>query len=169
MHRLALPAVSALVAVLLVGPAHAETFESFLSAASRLCLHRPAATCLDSWFRFVDRDDDGALSRSEFAHFHTQWRRWGETHLERLPSPDRQLLATLLLAYNWLGVGYLFDAYDEDRNRRIDRSEAFSDLKLDRRPLPQLLQDPDAIDEAALERHFGPVAPVLRELLASLR
>jgi hypothetical protein len=67
-----------------------------------------------------------------------------------------------------LGIDTIFESYDADGNGQLTRDEAAADLRLDARPLPVLLEDPDAVDWTRLRARLGPAAILLADVLPPL-
>jgi hypothetical protein len=114
---------------------------------------------------FADGDGDRALSVAELAAIRTELERWALRHRDRLAPAELSGLALGLLLVDSIGLERLHALYDRDADGLISRSELLADVRLDRRPLPETLLDPAAVDRVAIARRLG-VPPALLERIA---
>jgi hypothetical protein len=63
-----------------------------------------------------------------------------------------------------VGPDALFESYDTNRDGALTKEEALADIRLDQRPLPQVLSDPNAVDWRRLTDRAGMAAPLLKRL-----
>lgn len=136
--------------------------ERFAAATGPSCAREPARACIDRGFAFVDGDKDGFLSLAEVEAVEKQAEGWAQANAGRLPPAERQKLIMGLLIVQTVGVGQVFASYDADADGRLSEAEATADLRLDERPLPQLLADPGAVNWQQLSSRAGVAAPLLR-------
>jgi hypothetical protein len=141
-----------------------ETLDQFLGRTVPMCLKAPAVRCVDQGFAFADADGDGLLSPAEVASVQAQVDRWTKGNARRLPPAERERLVMGLLLVQAVGPDRLFASYDADGDGLLSREEVTADIRLDKRPLPEILSDPAAIDWNALADRAGEAAPLLRRL-----
>jgi hypothetical protein len=160
-----------LLAALLAAPAQAATpapadqgLERFLEANVPFCMKAPAVQCIDRGFAFADRDKNQRLSLAETRETQAEVNRWTKANAKRLPAQEREKLVMGLLLLQTVGPEQLFQSYDVDRDGELTRDELTADIRLDKRPLPQILGDPSSIDWDALSARAGEAAPLLRRL-----
>lgn len=70
-----------------------------------------------------------------------------------------------LMVVQVAGLPNLFKSYDTNHDGFLSRQEMLADVKLDQRPVAQLVRDPDAVDWSSLTRRLGLAAPLLQGLL----
>lgn len=139
--------------------------DRFVSSAGQICLKAPARTCIDRGFAHADTDRSGTLSLAEVTAVQRQVDAWYAANGQKLPPADRQRLNVGLLVVRTVGPGQLFASYDSNADGQLTKAEALADLKLDDRPLPVILGDPNAIDWTKVGARAGSAAPLLRGLL----
>jgi hypothetical protein len=74
------------------------------------------------------------------------------------------MLALGFLVVDGLGVERLHGLYDVNQDGLVDRDELLADVRLDERPLGEVLLDGEALDRAALAARLG-VPPALVDRL----
>jgi hypothetical protein len=141
-----------------------EPLEQFLSRSVPLCMKAPAVRCIDQGFAFADANGDGKLSPDEVRAMQAQVDRWAKGHGRQLPKAERERLIMGLVIIQAVGPDQLFASYDSDGDGLLTRDEVTADIRLDRRPLPEILSDPSAIDWNGLAARAGDAAPLLRRL-----
>ncbi len=146
-------------------PLRADDVAAFLAEAGPLCALRPAADCIDSGWRFADRNGDDRLGLNEVNDVRDGVQRWFLSAREELPRQTSAGVAVGLLALQLVGVSSFHDSYDTDGDGQVTRGEALADVTLDRRPLPLLLQDRAAVDWPRFLERLGVGAAVIDGLL----
>lgn len=141
-----------------------EGLEGFIQSSVPFCSQAPAVQCVDRGFAFADRDQNGRLSLVEARTTQGELNRWTKANAKRLPAPEREKLVMGLLLLQTVGPEQLFKSYDADQDGELSREELTADIRLDQRPLPEILSDPSSIDWDALSARAGDVAPLLRRL-----
>jgi hypothetical protein len=68
-----------------------------------------------------------------------------------------------------VGPDALFESYDTNRDGALTKEEALADIRLDQRPLPQVLSDPNSVDWRRLTDRAGMAAPLLKRLFPDVR
>ncbi len=145
-------------------PGAQPTLERFLETGVPFCSKAPAVECVDRGFDFADRDRSGRLSLPEARTTQAEVNRWTKANARRLPEQEREKLVMGLLLLQTVGPERLFESYDADRDGELTREELTADIRLDKRPLPEILTDPGSIDWDALTARAGEAAPLLRRL-----
>lgn len=149
------------------GPSATEgaALDRFLAESVPVCVHAPAVRCVEQGFAFADADGDGRLALAEVRTVQERVDAWARANARSLPQTERERLVLGLLIIRAVGPGQLFTSYDIDGDGFLTREEVTADLRLDPRPLPEILSDPSAIDWNALAARAGEAAPLLRRLL----
>ena len=145
-------------------PAGAEltAFDGFVRRTVPMCLGDASTRCYAAAFRFADQDGDGKLSLEEATRFRTLLGEWTDTHWERLDSLDRGALTLGFWVVDLAGLEALFRSYDQDGDGFLSPGELQADIRLDHRPLPEVLQDTGAIDWSVLSTRLGRAARLLQ-------
>jgi EF hand len=141
-----------------------ESLDQFLSRSVPLCMKAPAVRCVDQGFAFADADRDGKLSPAEVRSTQAQVDRWAKGNARRLPQAERERLIVGLLIIQAVGPDQLFLSYDADGDGLLTREEVTADIRLDKRPLPEILSDPSSVDWNGLAARAGDAAPLLKKL-----
>lgn len=142
----------------------AGTLDRFLETSVPFCMKAPAAQCVGRGFEYADRDRNERLSLAEAKATQAELNRWTKANGRRLPPQEREKLLMGLILVQTVGPEQLFRSYDADGDGELTREEVTADLKLDRRPLPEILTDPSAIDWDSLSARAGQAAPLLKRL-----
>ena len=159
--------------LILAGPAPAAgeaapqaiaAFDRFLATSGPVCERQVAAKCVDVAWAFADRDGDRRLSLGELQGVRDDLGAWFKAKEQAIPQAQRRLVQLGLLLIDGIGLPYLIESYDADGDGAISRAELLTDVRLDARPLSQVLLDAQAVDWAALRQRLGPIAATLNGL-----
>jgi hypothetical protein len=142
----------------------AQPLDRLISGVGPLCLRAPAAQCVDKGFAYADRDRNGRLSVAEAQAVESEVSSWAKVNAGKLPPEERQRLVVGVAVVQTVGVGNLFATYDANNDGSLTKEEVLADVRLDQRPLPQVLSDPKAVDWEKLAGRAGSAAPLLRRL-----
>lgn len=138
--------------------------DRLISGIGPICLKAPAAQCVDQGFAYADRNRDGRLSLPETKALEGEVAAWTKANANRLPPEERQRLVTGLVVFQSVGAEALFASYDANGDKALSKEEVLADVKLDQRPLPQVLSDPKSINWDRLASRAGSAAPLLKRL-----
>ncbi|MGB8275294.1 MAG: hypothetical protein WCF16_08525, partial [Alphaproteobacteria bacterium] len=141
-------------------------FDRFMIESSPVCLNEPAARCVDMGFRFADADRDGELSLAELADVRATLERWVAWKGDAIAPKDRTSIAIGLLILDAVGLDKLLASYNSDGDGKLSKKELLTDVRLDQRPLGQVLMDPKAVDRHAVAKRLGWLAPAADGLMA---
>lgn len=144
----------------LTPPSSAELYQ-FVAIGSLLCSEAPARDCIDHGWRFADANGDGALDLAELRALRSGFLDWAAQAQGELSGRDRLLLNLARSAAAAAPLATIFSLYDSDRDQRLSQQELLADIRLDARPLPAILQDPDATDWTAIRARLGRTATLL--------
>jgi hypothetical protein len=139
-------------------------FDRFVAASTPVCLHWAAAACVEVGWAFADRDEDQGLSVVELEEVRDELRVWARWRAGDLHATERSLLALGFVVVDGLGLERLHALFDRDGDGLVDRDELLADVRLDDRPLGEVLLDREAVDRAAIAARLG-LPPVLLERL----
>lgn len=165
---------AALGALLVVSPARALdqefaatvlAFDRFVTVAGPVCEHQPARDCIAVAWEFADADGDGALSVAELELVRDALAEWSEQRHDALTRRERSLITFGLWLVDSVGLEHLHASYDADGTGRVSRAELLADVKLDERPLGDILLDPTAVDLKGLAQRLGVLLPLLERTL----
>jgi hypothetical protein len=141
-----------------------QGLDRLITGIGPLCLKAPAAQCVDQGFAYADRDRNGRLSLQEARTVEGEVSAWTKANAGRLPPEERQRLVTGLVVFQTVGTDNLFASYDSNGDGALTKDEVLADVKLDRRPLPQVLSDPASVNWDRLAARAGSAAPLLKRL-----
>jgi hypothetical protein len=141
-----------------------QGLDGLITGIGPLCLRAPAAQCVDQGFAYADRDRDGRLSLQEAKTVEGEVSAWTKANAGKLPPEERQRLVTGLVVFQTVGTDNLFASYDSNGDGALTKDEVLADVKLDKRPLPQVLSDPASVNWDRLAARAGSAAPLLKRL-----
>ncbi len=141
-----------------------QGLDKLITGIGPLCLKAPAAQCVDQGFAYADRDRNGRLSIQEAKAVEGEVSAWTKANAGKLPPEERQRLVTGLVVFQTVGTDNLFASYDSNGDGALTKDEVLADVKLDKRPLPQVLSDPASVDWDRLAARAGSAAPLLKRL-----
>jgi hypothetical protein len=141
-----------------------QSLDRLINGVGPLCLRAPAAQCVDKGFAYADRDRNGRLSVAEAQAVESEVSSWAKVNAGKLPPEERQRVVVGLAVVQTVGVSNLFATYDTNNDGALTKEEVLADVRLDKRPLPQVLSDPKAVDWEKLAGRAGSAAPLLRRL-----
>lgn len=151
-----------LVALLIVGASagavaepNLAAFDQFVSRTSPICQFGRAPECVTLAWRFADADGDQGLSVAELRAIREDVEAWAIWRQDQLAAHERSGIALGLWLIDAIGVEYFHAAYDADHDGRISRTELLADVRLDDRPIGDVLLDPAAVDHRAIGRRLG--------------
>ncbi len=140
-------------------------FEQFIREAAPLCLRRPAIDCIDAGWAYADRDGDDRVSLDELLRVRGTLLDWTEWRDDSLHTGERAAIVFGVWLVDNVGLENLMASYNASGDGRLSREELLTDVRLDSRPLGEVLLDPEAVDRAAVARRLGPYSPMLEGLL----
>ncbi|MGH6945003.1 MAG: hypothetical protein ACREH6_12375 [Geminicoccaceae bacterium] len=149
----------------LARPSELDAFGQFVTATEPVCRSRPAEECIRLAFRFADTDGDLKLSAAELYRVRDDLEAWTEQQPDSLAPEQRGVIALGLGLVDAIGLETLMAGYDADGDGSLDRAELLADLRLDQRPLGELILDPAALDRHAMAHRLGVLAPWLDRVL----
>jgi hypothetical protein len=139
-------------------------FDRFVTTSDPVCRFDRAAACVDLAWRFADADGDDGLSVEELQAVRADLEVWAIWRQADLAAEERSGIAMGLWLVDAVGVDYLHAVYDTDGDGLISRAELLADVRLDDRPLGEILVDREAVDRAAIAARLG-LPPALLERL----
>jgi hypothetical protein len=139
-------------------------FDRFIGSSGPVCQHQPAAKCVDAAWVFADHNGDQGLSVEELQEVRHELKEWTVWRTDDLSQTERSLLTLGFLVVDSLGLERLHALYDADHDGLISRNELLADVRLDERPLGEILLDAEAIDRAGIAARLG-LSPALVERL----
>ena len=141
--------------------AQIEAFDNFITRTGPICERQSSLLCVDSAWRFADSNGDQGLSVAELTGVRDDLRAWLIWKEQDIPVAQRRMVQFGLMLVDGVGLPYLVERYDDNGDGAISRTELLSDVRLDARPLGQVLLDSNAVDWEALSRRLGPIAGAL--------
>lgn len=168
--RLLRPVLACLLALspLAATPAPAADiarFDKFARENAVFCAQGSSRQCYQRIFVFADRDGDGELSLAELEAVQQAVLEWTKQNRERLSRDDRRGILAALAVVEIAGLSNLLASYDTDGNGKLSQQELAADIRLDDRPVPVLVNDPEAIDWVAFRGRLGAAGPLLDSML----
>ena len=144
--------------------AEAWRVQGFLDRVDRMCRTGPAKACVDAGWRFAAARPDRGLTRADVETLQRRILAWYGWREKQLGNRERLAIGFGLLLADGLGPERLHAAFDADADGIVTRPELLADVRLDRRPLGQVLADPNAVDRAAIARRLKLPDAMVRRL-----
>ena len=144
--------------------AAARAFAAFLGQASPLCLSQAARRCVEAGWRFADRDRDARVSPAELEAVRQELRAWLSWQDNGIRPHEKRAVLLGLMVVETLGLPRLVESYDADGDGALSRAELLSDVRLDERPLGEVLSDSSAVDWGSLRTRLGALTPAIQNL-----
>lgn len=138
--------------------ADVRAFDRFVTTSTPLCLNEAAEACIDAAWLMADLNRDRLLSLDELSavvRSLSDWARWKKPDLHEKDWTGLQLG---LLVMRTIGLGHLFESFDTNGDLGLSQSELLADVKLDSRPLREILTDRSAIDWDSVTHRLGSFA-----------
>ena len=143
----------------------AQALEKFVQSSAPTCQTQPSAKCVDLGWAYADTDKNGTLSLAEVEKIQadiTAWHAWkGDTLTQR----DRASFNMGLWAADRVGIANLFNSYDVNGDGKLTKTELLADVKLDQRPLGQVLADEKAVNRQQFAARLGPLQKMAEVLM----
>lgn len=143
----------------------AVALEKFVQSSTATCNSEPSQKCVDLGWAFADTDKNGTLSLAEVEKIRddiTAWHAWkGDTLTQR----DRASFNMGIWAADRVGIANLFNSYDVNADGKLTKAELSADVKLDQRPLGQVLADPQAVNRQQFAARLGPLQKMAEVLM----
>ncbi len=151
---------SPLAAQQAAGPnAATRAFAAFLGQAGPLCQHQAARRCVEAGWRFADRNRDARVSAAELETVRAELRDWLAWPDNAIRPHEKRAVLLGLMVVETLGLARLVESYDADGDGALNQAELLSDVRLDARPLGEVLADSSAVDWDSLRTRLGALAP----------
>jgi hypothetical protein len=133
----------------------AYELDRFINQARPTCENAPAEMCVDAGFRFADINGDGRLSVGELERVRSAFGDWKAWRGGTLTDEEQAQAGFATMIVDTLGIPAIVQSYDRDGDGQLTKQEALADVRLDRRPLAQVLSDPHNVDRVALQQRLG--------------
>ena len=143
----------------------AAALEKFVQSSAQPCQTQPSRTCVDLGWAYADTDKNGTLSLAEVEAIQGDIVAWHAWKGEALSPRDRASFNMGLWAAERVGIANLFASYDSDGDGKLTKTEFLADVKLDARPLGQVLADPKAVDRQKFASRLGPLQKMAEVLM----
>jgi hypothetical protein len=134
--------------------AEARVLQTFIDDAAVPCQTQPAKTCVDLAWKFAASQRDG-LTVADLQKLRTQLGSWYEVNKALLPPRTRSSFSLGLMLADGMGMDRLHAGFDTDHDGKVSQRELLADVKMDNRPLGQVLADPAAVDRPSVARRLG--------------
>jgi hypothetical protein len=143
-------------------PADSRAVQAFIDKATAPCESKPAQTCVDLGWQFAVGQPKQGMTLADLNALRRRLGAWYAWHKAELPPRARDSIAFGLLLADGMGMDRLHAAFDANGDGKVTQRELLADVKLDRRPLGEVLADPAAVDRAGLAQRLG-LPPSLTE------
>lgn len=159
----AVPAVSIAQEPAVPSPA-VERFDRFIDTASPLCRTAPSTECFAKAWAFADEDGDEHLSNTETRNLRDAVAAWVQWPGNRADDAERARILLGLTLLEAAGLAPLTASLDTDRDGLLSKEEVLADVRLDERPMEEVLKDPQAVDRQSIANRLGALGPMVSSL-----
>ena len=135
-------------------PKEAYRVQSFLDRVQVVCGSAAAQRCVNAGWNFAARDPGRGLSLADVERLRQRLGVWYKWRQATLRNRERLSIGLGLLLADGMGLDRLHGAFDADGDGWLNQRELLTDVRLDNRPLGEVLLDPEAVDRAALARRL---------------
>ena len=157
--RAALGASLGLSLALLAGSGTAlaagEAFDRAVRGLGHECVSAPSTACARGAFALADTNRDGRADLAELSTLNDRLRVWTRANGESVPPADLKALNLGFVLVDSIGLQSWIALYDTDGDGALTFAEATADLRLDQRPVPELVRTRELVDWPGLRRRFG--------------
>lgn len=136
-------------------PADSRALQAFIDRATGPCESKAAQSCVDLGMRFAAVKPKDGLTLADLQNLRKRLGTWYQWHQSELPMQTRASFAIGLMMADGMGLERLHAAFDTDGDGKVTEKELLANVKLDRRPLGEVLADPKAVDRAGLAQRLG--------------
>jgi hypothetical protein len=143
-------------------PANSRMVQAFIDRAAEPCATKPAQACIDLGWQFAVAAPKQGMTLADLQTLRERLGAWYDWHKMGMPARSRSSIGLGLLLADGMTMERLHAAFDADHDGKVTQRELFADVKLDNRPLGQVLADPAAVDRMGLARRLG-LPPTLIE------
>jgi hypothetical protein len=139
-------------------------FDKFMKQSSPICQKQASHRCVDAGWRYADRNGDKTLDLAELQTVRAEmgdWLAWKEGITQR----EKANVAMGLWVVDSAGLPNLFASYDANGDGKLTQAELLADVKLDQRPLGQVLTDEKAVNRQRFSQRLGPLSKLAEALM----
>jgi hypothetical protein len=139
-----------------------DAVQTFINSSSAPCQTQPAQTCIDAAWRFAAASPKQGLSVQDAQTLRQRLGNWYAVRQGALQPQERGSIGFGLLMADSLGIPRVHAAFDTNHDGRVSQQELLADVKVDKRPLGEIMKDPNAVDRPGIARRLG-LPPALIE------
>lgn len=136
-------------------PADSRALQAFIERARKPCETKPAQTCVDLGMKFAAANPKQGLTLADLQNLRKRIGDWYQWHRPQLSPGERASFALGLLMADGMGLERLHAAFDTDGDGKVSEKELLANVRLDQRPLGEVLSDPTAVDRVGLAQKLG--------------
>jgi len=125
-----------------------------IQGAVDACTLAPAQACVDMGWSFAGLSPDDGLDASDLVEVRRVLGVWFEATQSFLPPRARTLVGLSMLLFDGRGPDRLIAGFDSDGDGTVSQTELLVDVRLDERPMSELIVDPDAVDRESLAQRL---------------
>ena len=139
-------------------------FDKFMTLSAPICQNQPAQKCVDFGWHFADRNNDKVVSLAELQTVRAEmgnWLAWKDNITPR----ERANAAMGLMIVDSAGLPVLFSGFDSNSDGQLTQAELLADVRMDERPLGQILTDEKAVDRQRFSQRLGPLSMLAQTMM----
>lgn len=143
----------------------AQALEKFVRASAAPCQKEASGRCVELGWAYADRDKNGTLSLAEVETIRDQIIAWNAWKGDTLTPRERANFNMGLWVSNSVGIHNLFASYDANGDGKLTKAELLADVRLDQRPLGQVLADEKSVNRQRFASRLGPLQKMAEVLM----
>ena len=137
-------------------PAEQEVIavNSLVGGALDACTRQPAQACVDLGWSFVGLPPSDGLTAAHLTEARRILGVWFEASQTLIPARARTMVGLGMLMFDGRGADRLIAGFDSNGDGTVTQRELLADVRLDDRPMSQVIVDPDAVDRDGLAQRL---------------
>lgn len=139
-------------------------FDKFMTQSSPICQKQASQRCVNAGWHYADSNGDKTLSLAEVQAVRAvmnDWLVWKNGITPR----EKANLAMGLWVVDSAGLPALFAGYDANGDGRLTQAELLADVRLDQRPLAEVLTDDRAVNRQRFSQRLGPLSKLAEAMM----
>ncbi|HTI86893.1 MAG TPA: hypothetical protein VL966_09840 [Alphaproteobacteria bacterium] len=144
--------------------AEARVLQTFIDESTIPCETQPAQTCVDLAWKFAVKNPREGLTVEDLQQLRNRLGSWYAVNRSILPPRAQMSLSLGMMLADGMGMDRLHAAFDTNHDGKVSQQELLADVKMDRRPLGQVLSDPNSVDRPKVAQKIG-LPPAITESL----
>lgn len=136
------------------GAGEVNTMNGLITGAVDACTRQVAQACVDMGWSFVGLSPSDGLTATHLNEVRRILGVWFEATQNLLPARARTLVGLGMLMFDGRGADRLIAGFDSNGDGTVTQRELLADIRIDERPMSQVIIDPQAVDRESLAQRL---------------